>query len=109
MVMARKRPFSLIYDPGVEDQLRHIARKHHSCIRDSIEEQLRCEPETETRNRKPLRQPAAFGATWEIRFGPDNQFRVLYAVDLEHRVVQILAIGVKDKERLLVGGEEIEL
>ena len=107
--MAGKRPVTLIYDPEVENHLRSIERKHHSLIRKTIQEQLEFEPETETRNRKPLRQPAAFGATWELRLGPANHFRVLYVVDLERQEVQILAIGVKDRNRLIVAGEEVEL
>jgi len=69
---------------------------------------LRYQPEVPTRNRKPLRQPAAFGATWEIRFGPDNRFRVFYRVDEEQRV-RVLAVGVKEPNRLWVGGKEIQL
>jgi mRNA-degrading endonuclease RelE of RelBE toxin-antitoxin system len=109
MVMIRPGPYALIYDLEVENHVRSIPKKHHSLIQNSIQEQLQFEPETETRNRKPLCQPAAFGATWELRLGPDNRFRVLYAVDLERREVQILAIGVKTKERLKVGGKEVEL
>jgi hypothetical protein len=67
------------------------------------------EPTKETTNRKPLRQPAAFGGSWEIRFGPDNRFRVLYDVDQEPRVIQILAIGEKPRERSFIGGEEVQL
>ena len=52
---------------------------------------------------------ASFDSTWEIRFGPDNRFRVLYDIDHEERKVHILAIGVKVDHRLVVGGEEIEL
>ncbi len=52
---------------------------------------------------------APFAATWEIRFGPDNRFRVLYDIDEEARVVQIVAIGEKQKERLVIGGEEVQL
>jgi hypothetical protein len=63
----------------------------------------------ETRNRKPLWQPAPFEATWEIRFGPNNSFRVLYGIDEEHREVEIQAIGVKEGNRLLVAGKEVEL
>jgi len=70
---------------------------------------LRDEPGKETRNRKPLRQPAPFEATWEIRFGPDNRFRVLYGIDEESREVQIQAIAVKEGNRLLVAGGEVEL
>jgi hypothetical protein len=90
--------------------LRAIPAKYHSLIRTVIEEQLRFEPEKETRNRKPLRQPAPLEATWELRFGRDSRFRVvLYGLDHERRVVQIQAIGVKKGSRLFVGGEEIEL
>jgi hypothetical protein len=109
VIMARGRAFSLIVDPEVKQHLRTIEAKDHSLIRTTIEEQLRFEPETETRNRKPLRSEAAFGATWELRFGPDNRFRVLYAVDLESQEVQVLAIGVKERNRLTLGGEEVEL
>jgi hypothetical protein len=109
MVMVKEQPFALTYDPEVEQHPRNIERKHHSLIRKAIDEQLQFEPQTETRNRKPLQQPAAFAATWELGFGPANQFRVLYAVDSERREVQILAISVKDRNRLIVGGEEVEL
>ncbi len=107
--MARKQPFRLGYDKAIKEQLRAIQAKYHSLIRSAIEEQLLFEPEKETRNRKPLRQPAPFEATWELRFGPDNRFRVLYGVDDERRGVQVQAIGVKKGNRLFVGGEEVEL
>jgi len=77
-------------------------------IRRSINEQLRFEPTRASRNRKPLRQNK-IGAEWEIRFGPDNRFRVLYNVDLAAREVQILAIGVKRGNRLIVGDVEMEI
>jgi len=107
--MARRQRFSLNYDQATKDQLRAIHVKFHSLIRTVIEEQLVFEPENETRNRKPLRQPAPFEATWELRFGPANRFRVLYGVDHERREVQIQAIGVKMGNRLLIAGEEVEL
>ena len=69
---------------------------------------MRFEPAKQTRNRKTLRQPAPFQATWELRFGPDNGFRVFYGIDEERREVQIQAIGVKEGNRLLVGREEAE-
>jgi hypothetical protein len=78
-------------------------------IRAAVEEQLRFEPEIETRNRKPLQRPIAWGATWELRFGPDNRFRVFYRVDHDGRPVHVLAAGIKDRNRLFVGGVEIPL
>ena len=109
MVMARRRPFALVYDPEVKAHLRAIEPKDRGLIRRTIEEQLRFEPETETRNRKPLQRAVAFETTWELRFGPENRFRVFYAVSHERQEVEILAIGVKAGNRLRVGGEEIKL
>ena len=108
-LMARKQPYDLSYDRPRKSTCKLSMRSITSLIRGEIEEQLSFEPEGETRNRKPLRQPAPFEATWELRFGPGNCFRVLYGGDHERREVQIQAIGVKKGNRLLVGGEEIEL
>jgi mRNA-degrading endonuclease RelE of RelBE toxin-antitoxin system len=102
------RPFQIIYDPEVKDHLRSIERKYYSLIYNKIEEQLRHQPDFETRNRKPLVAPPVFGADWELRFGPGNRFRVLYRIDVENYEVEILAIGVKEKDRLYIAGEEVE-
>jgi hypothetical protein len=67
------------------------------------------EPNVETKNRKSLLQPAPFAAQWEVRFGPDNRFRVLYDIDEAQLAVQVVAIGEKVGNRLIVGGEEVEL
>jgi hypothetical protein len=48
-------------------------------------------------------------ASWELRCGPDNRFRIFYDVDLASQKVHVLAVGVKDRSRLLMGGEEYEL
>lgn len=105
--MAKREAYNLVYAPAVKGHLQAIDEKFHSLIRGKIEEQLLFEPGRQTRNRKPLRQPAAFGAAWEIRFGPGNRFRVLYDFDEDDRAVHILAVGVKERNRLLVGGEEV--
>jgi mRNA-degrading endonuclease RelE of RelBE toxin-antitoxin system len=107
--MARRQAYTLAFAAEVTSHLRAIDAKHRSLIREKIGEQLRFKPVAETTNRKPLRQPAPFRATWEIRFGPDNRFRVLYDIDQEAHVVQIMAIGEKQRERLFIGGEEVQL
>lgn len=108
MVMAKKAAFTLVYADEVKDHLRVIEAKYHSLIQSGIEEQLLFEPAMETRNRKPLKRPISFGADWELRLGPDNRFRVFYQVDPVSREVRVLAIGVKDRNRLLIGGEEFD-
>jgi mRNA-degrading endonuclease RelE of RelBE toxin-antitoxin system len=105
----RRRPlFALDYAPVVRQHLRVIDARHHSMIRTAIEEQLFFEPDVETRNRKPLKRPVASEAEWELRLGPENRFRVFYRVDRARREVHVLAIGQKERNRLSIGGEDVE-
>ena len=104
--MPRPARFALIFAPESLDHLDAIERKYHHLIEQAIDEQLSYTPTRETRNRKPLEQPAPFGTAWELRFGPNNRFRVFYEVDMAERVVWVLAIGVKEGSRLFVSGEE---
>jgi len=108
MVMARKQPFTLLYADEVKEHLRAIETKYHSLIQSEVESQLLHEPDVETRNRKPLKRPIAFGADWELRLGPENRFRVFYQVNAESREVRVLAVGVKIRAQLFFGGEEFE-
>jgi mRNA-degrading endonuclease RelE of RelBE toxin-antitoxin system len=109
MVMPRESyPYQLIYASRLKDHLRAIDRKYHALIRQAIETQLIFQPTVTTRNRKPLQEPAFFKATWEIRFGPNNRFRVYYDVDEANHEVNILAIGEKKRHKLSFGQEEIE-
>jgi hypothetical protein len=106
--MADRKRFRLIYDHEIIFHLQTIERKYHSLIRTRVEEQLRFEPDIETRNRKPLERPAPFSARWELRFGPDNRFRVFYRIVYEEQAVYILAIGEKHRNQLFIGGKEFE-
>jgi mRNA-degrading endonuclease RelE of RelBE toxin-antitoxin system len=109
VTMSQQKRFELIYAPIIKQQLKAIETKFYSLIRDSLETQLRFEPDVETKNRKPLKRPIVFGAKWEIRFGPNNRFRVFYRVDPERQEVIILAVGEKINNRLIIGDEEVEI
>ena len=106
--MPRRPKFRLIFAPEAVEQLDVIERKYHRLIEKTLDEQLGFTPDRETRNRKALDQPAPFEATWELRCGPDNRFRVFYEIDAEEKVVWILAIGLKAGNRLIIGREELE-
>jgi hypothetical protein len=108
VTMKSKRLFEIVYAPIVKGHVEAIDRKHHSLIREAIETQLGHQPDVETRNRKPLKRPIIFGATWELRFGPNNRFRVFYHVNRRIGQVFILAIAEKKRDRLVIGEEEIE-
>jgi hypothetical protein len=106
MVMAKKRPFTVVYADEVKDHLRAIDAKYHAVIQHGIEAQLLHATGVETRNRKPLKRPICLGADWELRLGPGNRFRVFYQVNPETRDVRVLAVGVNDRNHLYFGGEE---
>ena len=106
--MAKRRKYRLSFAPETIEHLDVIEPKYHGLLRRTIKEQLTHAPTEETRNRKPLEQPAPFEASWELRCGPDNRFRIFYDVDFASHEVQVLAVGVKDRSRLLIGGEEFE-
>lgn len=106
--MAKRSKYRLSFAPQAIEHLDLIDAKHHTLLRRTINEQLTYAPLEKTRNRKPLDQPAPLGAAWELRCGRDNRFRVFYEVEAVALEVTVLAIGVKDRNRLLIGGEEYE-
>jgi mRNA-degrading endonuclease RelE of RelBE toxin-antitoxin system len=101
--------FQIIFDDSTILHFAAIERKDHALILDSIEQQLGYEPATPTRNRKALRIPNAVNATWELRGGAGNRYRVFYDVDVENHYVIVLAIGKKEGSRLTIGREEFDL
>ena len=106
--MPRHPKFTLTFAPETLGHLNAIERKYYRLIQKHLDEQLSYTPEKVTRNRKPLDQPAPFGAAWELRFGPNNRFRVFYEIDEVEQTVWVLAIGIKEGNKLFIGGEEFE-
>jgi mRNA-degrading endonuclease RelE of RelBE toxin-antitoxin system len=106
--MAKRSKYKLSFAPQAIEHLDCIDAKHHTLLRRTVDEQLTFAPLEETRNRKPLEQPAPLGAAWELRCGRNNRFRVFYEVDAVAHEVSVLAIGIKDRNRLFIGGEEYD-
>jgi mRNA-degrading endonuclease RelE of RelBE toxin-antitoxin system len=105
--MAKRKRFRIHYTRDAKVSFRSIDRRHYGLIRGKVDEQLSFEPDVETTNRKPLMKPIIWGENvWELRFGPDNCFRVFYELDADERAVTVYAIGVKTGNRLSIGGEE---
>jgi len=109
--MARAKPaFEIVYRPETVRHLDAIHARYLSLIRKTIEAQLSREPFNETTNRKPLLRQSPFGDNvWEIRFGPQNRLRVFYCSDPDvPRRVFVEAIGIKNRNRLMIGGQEVK-
>ncbi len=97
--------YQIVYAPETEHHLRSLDARQSSRVFDAVDEQLAHQPTMETRNRKPMRPNPL--APWELRVG---ELRVYYDVeeDPEQRTL-ILAVGVKVRDRVIIGGEEIQL
>ena len=79
-------------------------RYDRNAILDAIKEQLTDTPAQETRNRELLREDAL--SDWELRVG---RFPVFQDVDARNRVVRILAVSIREGNKLIIGGEEVTL
>lgn len=97
--------YTIDFAKQVKTHLDVLTAAQRSTVLSAIERHLTNEPSTETRNRKPLRPNPV--APWELRV---DELRVFYEVsEGPPAVVRILAVGVKIREALRIGGEEINL
>ena len=97
--------YKIEYSPEAEDHLRALTARQRAIVLDTVDRQLMREPLVETKNRKPMRPNPL--ASWELRIG---KLRVYYDIEEEsEKVVYIIAIGVKERNRVCIGGEEVDL
>ena len=96
--------FTLRWSPQARDNLTFLATHHRVAAIDGEEEQLKDQPTQPTRNRKQLRENPL--ATWELRLG---DLRIFYNVNDSDQAVEIVAVGIKEHNRLIIGGAEVNL
>jgi mRNA-degrading endonuclease RelE of RelBE toxin-antitoxin system len=97
--------YEVRFADDVKAHLNALTTHERLAALDAIERHLLYEPLVETRNRKPLRPNPI--APWELRAG---KLRVFYEVVLgEPGLVRILAVGKKERNILLVAGQEMRL
>jgi mRNA-degrading endonuclease RelE of RelBE toxin-antitoxin system len=98
-------PYRVEYSPDTEDHLRALTARQRAIVLDAVHEQLMHEPTVETRNPKPMRPNPA--APWELRIG---NLRVYYDVEEQPEpVVYVRAVGIRQRNRVRIGKEAIEL
>jgi mRNA-degrading endonuclease RelE of RelBE toxin-antitoxin system len=97
--------YRIVYSPDAENHLRALTARQRATVLDTVDVQLAHQPTVETKNRKPmLSNPLA---SWELRIG---KLRVYYDVEeWAEDVVYIIAIGIKKRNRVWIGGEEVDL
>lgn len=103
----KKRTYRIQYSPEARDHLGALTARDSRTLVDNVDRKLKHEPSVSTRNRKLLRANQI--APWELRVG---DLRVYYAIeedDPEKPVVFVKAVGIKKRDVLYIGDEEIEL
>jgi mRNA-degrading endonuclease RelE of RelBE toxin-antitoxin system len=97
--------YTIEYSPEAEEHLQRLAARQRKIVLDTVDRQLFSQPHVETKNRKPMRPNP--GAPWELRIG---SLRVYYDVE-EHpqSKVVVAAVGIKERNRVRIGGEMINL
>jgi mRNA-degrading endonuclease RelE of RelBE toxin-antitoxin system len=96
--------FQLVFTDSALKDLGHFRKSDRQRILSVAEARLSFEPDCPTRQRKVLRPNPL--AVWELRVG---DFRVFYDVDDAAEEVLIAAVGLKDGNRLIIRGREVEL
>ena len=97
--------YRIRFAESAEEHFEQFTARQQAIVLDAVKVQLRYEPIRETRNRKQLRPNPL--APWELRAG---YLRVFYEVDaVEQDIVNVLAIGMKRGDRLIVAGKEIHI
>ena len=103
--MKRRRHYEIELTHEADRHLAGLSARERATVLESLEKRLAYDPTVETRNRKPLRPNPV--APWELRIG---RLRVYFDVEQEPRhVVRVQAVGIKDGNRVWIGGEEVEL
>ena len=98
-------PYTIESSPETIAHLAALTVRQQASVLDTVDRQLRFQPTLETRNRKPMRPNPV--APWELRIG---LLRVYYDVEDEPEpIVFIRAVGLKVRNRVRIGGEEVQL
>ena len=101
----KDRRFQIDYADQAKKHLKDLPAHKRASVVDAVDQRLSFEPARENRNRKKMDENS-LEAGFELRIG---DLRVYYDVDESHRLVHVLAVGEKDRDRILIGGEEIVL
>jgi mRNA-degrading endonuclease RelE of RelBE toxin-antitoxin system len=103
--LGRRRRYRIEYTDEAVEHLRGLTARQRVTVLDSVEVQLVHEPTVPTRNRKLLRANPV--APWELRIGA---MRVYFdVVEVPRAVVTVRAVGIKVRERVRIGGVEVDL
>jgi mRNA-degrading endonuclease RelE of RelBE toxin-antitoxin system len=103
--MLRTVSYRIEYSPEAVDHLAELTARQWATVLDLVPRQLAHEPTVTTRNRARMRPNPT--AHCRLRMG---DLRVYYdVIESPERIVVVKAVGIKVRDRVLVGREELKL
>ena len=96
--------YEIVFASAVEGHLKKLTARQRKIVYEGIKTHLTQQPTVETRNRKPMRQNPL--APWELRLG---DLRVYYRVTEDPKIVEIAAVGVKQRAEIRIAGERADI
>ena len=96
--------FTSRFNDAAREEWRWLEKNEQTRLLDAIDEQLSQQPGVETRNRKQLRQNPL--ASHELRA---DELRVFFNLYETERLVEIVAVGRKEHNDLIIRGKKVEL
>ena len=97
--------YRIEYTHEADDDLRYLGRMVDSAVRKAVPRFLADQPMLGPGRRKKL-DPNPLEAGWRLKVG---DYRVLYDVHEEARVVRVLRVGYKPAETLYLRGQPIQM
>jgi mRNA-degrading endonuclease RelE of RelBE toxin-antitoxin system len=89
----------------LDGDLKWLSAGERAVIKKALPKYLRDDPTRRSTHRKKL-ESNPLGAEWELRLG---DLRVLYSVDEDTKIVQVLNAGKKDGNALYIRGTAYDL
>lgn len=97
--------YRILYARPTEQHFAHLSRPQQKALLDAIDLQLTYQPTVQTKNRKRMRPNPL--ATWELRVG---KLRAYYEVlTTPEATILIVAVGIKERNAVQIGGEVVTL
>lgn len=97
--------YQISYAKPTQRHLAFLSRSQRKTLFDAVDDHLSHQPMVQTRNRKRMRPNPL--AAWELRVG---SLRAYYDVlSSSDPVVLIVAVGIKERNVLRIGGEVVVL
>jgi mRNA-degrading endonuclease RelE of RelBE toxin-antitoxin system len=98
-------PHQIVYSPDAEEDIRSLNRIDQVDVYDSTRLYLGDQPDQKSRRRKRM-EPNPLNAPWALRL---DSLRVYYDIDREARIVHILRVGRKIRDRVFIRGVETDM